>query len=79
MLTAWHPERAVTTHHAIVEAVIYSLERRGAGLMVGDNPGSEGYGGAARAAEVPGLRAARALAAVLNSDRKREYAFSQEK
>jgi uncharacterized protein (DUF362 family) len=28
MLEAWKPERAVTKHPAIVEAVIHSLERR---------------------------------------------------
>jgi len=57
MLAAWPPVRAVTTHPAIVEAVIQSLERRGARVMVGDNPGASGYGNAGRAAEISGLRA----------------------
>jgi uncharacterized protein (DUF362 family) len=58
MLAAWPPERAVTTHPAIVTAVIQSLERRGARVSVGDNPGAHNYGDAARAAEVSGLREA---------------------
>ena len=58
MLAGWPPERAVTTHPAIVKAVIQSLERRGARVIVGDNPGSAAYGDARRAAEVSGLRAA---------------------
>ena len=58
MLAAWKPERAVTTHPAIVTAVIASLERRGARVMVGDNPGAHEYGDAGRAADVSGLRAA---------------------
>ncbi len=58
MLAAWPPARAVTTHPAIVEGVILALERRGARVMVGDNPGAQQYGDAARAADVSGLRAA---------------------
>jgi uncharacterized protein (DUF362 family)/NAD-dependent dihydropyrimidine dehydrogenase PreA subunit len=58
MLAAWQPERAATTHPAIVKAVIHSLECRGARVMVGDNPGAHEYGDAARAADVSGLRAA---------------------
>jgi len=58
MLAGSPPERAMTTHPAVVEAAIRSLERRGARVMVGDNPGSDSYGNAARAAEVSGLRAA---------------------
>ncbi|MGA2974118.1 MAG: DUF362 domain-containing protein [Spirochaetia bacterium] len=58
MLAAWQPERGVTTHPAIVKAVLRSLERRGAQVMVGDNTGSQTYGDAERAAEVTGLRAA---------------------
>jgi uncharacterized protein (DUF362 family)/Pyruvate/2-oxoacid:ferredoxin oxidoreductase delta subunit len=57
MLAAWPPERAATTHPAIVDAVIHSLERRGAKVMVGDNPGAHSYGDAERAAYVSGLRA----------------------
>jgi uncharacterized protein (DUF362 family)/Pyruvate/2-oxoacid:ferredoxin oxidoreductase delta subunit len=56
MLAGWPPERAVTTNPTIVEAVIHSLERRGAQIMIGDNPGAHGYGDSARAAEVSGLR-----------------------
>jgi uncharacterized protein (DUF362 family)/NAD-dependent dihydropyrimidine dehydrogenase PreA subunit len=58
MLAGWPPERAVTTHPAIVGAVIQSLERRGAQIMVGDNPGAHDYGDAARAADISGIRAA---------------------
>jgi len=58
MLAAWPPARGVTTHPAVLTAVIQSLERRGARVMVGDNPGSTSYGDAARAADVSGLRAA---------------------
>ena len=58
MLAGWSPDRAVTTHPAIVEGVIHALERRGARVSVGDNPGAHNYGDAARAADVSGLRSA---------------------
>ncbi|MBN1496340.1 MAG: DUF362 domain-containing protein, partial [Spirochaetes bacterium] len=37
------PEKAVTTHPALVRAVVAHLARQGAEVMVGDNPGVFGY------------------------------------
>jgi uncharacterized protein (DUF362 family)/Pyruvate/2-oxoacid:ferredoxin oxidoreductase delta subunit len=57
VLAGWDPSRAVTTHPAVVEGTIRALERRGARVWVGDNPGAEGYGKAGRSAEGSGMRA----------------------
>jgi uncharacterized protein (DUF362 family)/Pyruvate/2-oxoacid:ferredoxin oxidoreductase delta subunit len=44
ILGPFEVERAVTTHPAVVRAVVANLKRRGARVMVGDNPGMRGYG-----------------------------------
>jgi len=44
MLGPFHYERGITTHPAVVSAVAAVLERRGARVMVGDNPGMHAYG-----------------------------------
>ncbi|HTY45554.1 MAG TPA: DUF362 domain-containing protein [Patescibacteria group bacterium] len=41
LLTAYPPERAVTTHPAVVAAVIRLLKDRGAKVYIGDSPGIE--------------------------------------
>ena len=41
MLTAYSPERAATTHPAILEAVIILLKELGVKIFVGDSPGIE--------------------------------------
>jgi len=44
ILGPFEVERAITTHPAVVRAVVKDLKRRGARVMVGDNPGMRGYG-----------------------------------
>ncbi len=38
------PEKAVTTHPFLVKCVVRALKKRGARIIVGDNPGMGGYG-----------------------------------
>ena len=38
MLTAKKPERAVTTHPAVVEAIVREVQRAGGSAVVGDSP-----------------------------------------
>lgn len=44
ILGPFEAERAITTHPALVAAVVKNLKRRGAQVTVGDNPGMSGYG-----------------------------------
>ena len=46
------PEKAVTTHPALVAAVVENLQKHGATPMVGDNSGVHGYGRSDQAARV---------------------------
>ncbi|WP_045210800.1 DUF362 domain-containing protein [Desulfonatronovibrio magnus] len=55
ILGAHAPQKAVTTHPALVSAVIRKLKDCGARVMVGDNPGMGGYGRSQRAARECGL------------------------
>jgi len=53
------PEEAVTTHPAVLEAVVRCVEERGpASIVVGDNPGLHGYGANEASFERSGLLAA---------------------
>ncbi|MBI9074845.1 MAG: DUF362 domain-containing protein [Desulfatibacillum sp.] len=45
------PEKGVTTHPAVVKAVVEKLKAEGALVMVGDNPGVFGYGKSVKAAD----------------------------
>ncbi|MBF0482497.1 MAG: DUF362 domain-containing protein [Desulfovibrionaceae bacterium] len=59
VLRAATPEEAVTTHPAVLTAVIQRLEELGAGeIVVGDNPGVMGYGANEACFEKSGLLAA---------------------
>jgi uncharacterized protein (DUF362 family)/NAD-dependent dihydropyrimidine dehydrogenase PreA subunit len=49
------PEKAVTTHPALVKAVIRVLRDQGARVIMGDNPGMGGYGRSQKAAKDCGL------------------------
>jgi uncharacterized protein (DUF362 family)/ferredoxin len=49
------PEKAVTTHPALVRAVVAALRDRGAEVLVGDNPGVGGYGRSRSSARECGL------------------------
>lgn len=55
ILGAHPPEKAVTTHPALVRAVVAKLKQAGAAVMVGDNSGVSGYGRARHAARVSGI------------------------
>ena len=53
------PEEAVTTHPAVVEAIVRRVEAEGAAsIVVGDNPGLMGYGANEKSFERCGLMAA---------------------
>jgi uncharacterized protein (DUF362 family)/NAD-dependent dihydropyrimidine dehydrogenase PreA subunit len=59
VLRAATPEEAITTHPAVLTAVIEILEERGAGeIVVGDNPGVMGYGANEACFEKSGLLSA---------------------
>jgi uncharacterized protein (DUF362 family)/NAD-dependent dihydropyrimidine dehydrogenase PreA subunit len=58
MLGPYPPERGITTHPALVRAVVEGLLDRGARPMVGDNPGARGYGINDRCGEVTGIKEA---------------------
>ncbi len=45
------PEKGVTTHPSIITAVVDKLQKEGAEVMVGDNPGVFGYGKSEKAAK----------------------------
>ena len=49
------PEKAVTTHPALVAAVVDHLKKSGAEVLVGDNPGVHGYGRSEQAARITGI------------------------
>ena len=57
MLGPYPPDKAVTTHPALVSAVVDHLLQAGAKPMVGDNPGAQGYGINERCGEVTGIAA----------------------
>jgi uncharacterized protein (DUF362 family)/Pyruvate/2-oxoacid:ferredoxin oxidoreductase delta subunit len=50
------PEKGVTTHPSLVRAVVHKLQREGAEVLVGDNPGVFGYGASEKAAEKSGIK-----------------------
>jgi len=56
ILAPHRPERAVTTHPELVRQVVDALLRRGAEVMVGDNPGVGGYGRSESAARKSGIQ-----------------------
>lgn len=58
LLGAFLPERGVTTHPAVVNAVVKWLGAHGAKIVVGDNPGHIGYGINETVALVSGIVAA---------------------
>lgn len=59
MLGMFPPEKGVTTNPAFIRAVVRQIERRGAEkIMVGDNPGMEGYGMNEKLARITGIKEA---------------------
>jgi len=55
MLGPFEPQRGITTHPAVIKAVVAVLKERGAEVMVGDNPGMHGFGRNVLCAEKCGL------------------------
>ena len=55
ILGPYPPEKGVTTHPILVKAVVENLIKRGAYVVVGDNPGIGGYGMAEKAASETGI------------------------
>ncbi|MBI5526321.1 MAG: DUF362 domain-containing protein [Deltaproteobacteria bacterium] len=55
ILSGCAPERAVTTHPAVVAATVDFLLDAGADVSVGDNPGIGGYGASLQAAKKAGI------------------------
>ncbi len=55
MLAPHAPEKGVTTHPALVRAVVRRLKKAGAKVMVGDNPGVGGYGISEKTARATGI------------------------
>jgi uncharacterized protein (DUF362 family)/NAD-dependent dihydropyrimidine dehydrogenase PreA subunit len=49
------PQKCVTTHPSVVGSVVSHLVKKGAKVMVGDNPGVFGYGMSDRAARISGI------------------------
>lgn len=58
ILAPHSPDRGVTTHPAVIQAVVRALLDRGAKVMVGDNPGISAYGRSGRSAAVSGIEQA---------------------
>ncbi|MBN1411519.1 MAG: DUF362 domain-containing protein [Spirochaetales bacterium] len=58
MLGPWKPEKGVTTHPVVVEAVKRAVEKRGGKVTVGDNPGTGSYGRSDSSAEATGIKTA---------------------
>jgi len=59
ILGPFEVERHITTHPAVVAAVLAEVRRRGAAtVMVGDNPGMRGYGANTECAQRSGILAA---------------------
>ncbi|MGM0760183.1 MAG: DUF362 domain-containing protein [Thermodesulfobacteriota bacterium] len=58
ILAPHSPDKAVTTHPAVVQALVQALLDRGARVMVGDNPGISAYGRSGRSAAASGIEQA---------------------
>lgn len=58
MLGPYPPEKGVTTHPALIRALVNILKNRGALCWVGDNPGLSGYAANERCALITGLKEA---------------------
>jgi len=55
MLGPFDPARGITTHPAVVRALVRKLREQGATPVVGDNPGMRGYGANVTCAERSGI------------------------
>ena len=49
------PAKAITTHPALIRALVQSLKKRDAFCLVGDNPGLQGYAANERCAKISGI------------------------
>jgi len=55
ILGPYPPEKGITTHPSIINALVKSLKKRGAICQVGDNPGLNGYAANERCARISGI------------------------
>ncbi len=58
MLGVYEPESHANTHPSVIRALVERLRAGGADVVVGDNPGTSGYGAVERSATVSGIREA---------------------
>ena len=49
------PDKGITTHPALIQALVQSLKKRDALCLVGDNPGLNGYAANERCAKISGI------------------------
>ena len=56
IISANLPDKAVTTHPALVRPVVSKLIQKGARVTVGDNPGISGYGQSEKVARISGIK-----------------------
>jgi len=49
------PEKGITTHPSLVNALVIALKKQGASCLVGDNPGMSGYAANERCARIAGI------------------------
>ncbi len=55
ILGPYPPEKGVTTHPSLIEALVKALKKRGAVCLVGDNPGLNGYAANEQCAKISGI------------------------
>lgn len=55
ILGPYPPEKGITTHPSLVQAIIEFLKKKGAFCLVGDNPGLQGYAANERCAKISGI------------------------
>ncbi len=55
VLGPFEVERGITTHPSVIRALVRELSRRGAHVLVGDNPGMRGYGSNLGSAKTCGI------------------------
>jgi uncharacterized protein (DUF362 family)/Pyruvate/2-oxoacid:ferredoxin oxidoreductase delta subunit len=55
LIGAWHPDRAITTHPAVVEALCLLIKEAGGRPVIGDSSGGSAYGKTAKALDISGM------------------------
>ncbi|MDH4267622.1 MAG: DUF362 domain-containing protein, partial [Deltaproteobacteria bacterium] len=55
ILGPYPPEKGITTHPSLINALVIALKNRRASCLVGDNPGASGYAANERCARIAGI------------------------